>query len=199
MNAWVDRGARMVQRDKNHPCIIMWSLGNESGYGAAHDALAAWIRRYDPSRPLHYEGAIFLDWNRDADGDRRVCPMYPEIADIVRWAERGESPDLPLIMCEYSHAMGNSNGCLADYWDAIERLDGLQGGFIWEFWDHGLRQKLPDGTTRSAYGGDFGDETERRELLHRRRRVARPHTEARALRAQVPRAVPYACARRRAA
>ena len=61
-------------------------------------------------------------------------------------------------MCEYSHAMGNSNGCLAEYWDAIERLDGLQGGFIWEFWDHGLRQTLPDGTTRYAYGGDFGDE-----------------------------------------
>ena len=87
-----------------------------------------------------------------------LCPMYPEIADIVRWAERDEAPDLPLIMCEYSHAMGNSNGCLADYWDAIERLDGLQGGFIWEFWDHGLRQTLPDGTTRYAYGGDFGDE-----------------------------------------
>ena len=158
VNAWVDRGARMVQRDKNHPSIIMWSLGNESGYGAAHDALAAWIRSYDPSRPLHYEGAIFLDWNRTQSATDVLCPMYPEIADIVRWAERGDAPEMPLIMCEYSHAMGNSNGGLADYWDAIERLDGLQGGFIWEFWDHGLRQQLPDGTTRSAYGGDFGDE-----------------------------------------
>jgi beta-galactosidase len=158
VNACVDRGARMVQRDKNHPSIIMWSLGNESGYGATHDALAAWIRSYEPSRPLHYEGAIFLDWNRRQSATDVLCPMYPEIADIVRWAERDDAPNMPLIMCEYSHAMGNSNGGLADYWDAIERLDGLQGGFIWEFWDHGLRQHLPDGTTRSAYGGDFGDE-----------------------------------------
>ena len=156
VNTWVDRGARMVQRDKNHPSIIMWSLGNVSGYGAAHDALAAWIRSYDASRPLHYEGAIFLDWNRTQSATDVLCPMYPEIADIVRWAEREEAPEMPLIMCEYSHAMGNSNGGLADYWDAIERLDGLQGGFIWEFWDHGLvkaprRHHVP-------YGGDFGDE-----------------------------------------
>jgi beta-galactosidase len=156
--AWVDRGARMVQRDKNHPSIVMWSLGNESGYGAAHDALAAWIRRYDPSRPLHYEGAIFGDWSRAQHVTDVLCPMYPEIADIVRWAERESGPDMPLIMCEYSHAMGNSNGCLAEYWDAIERIDGLQGGFIWEFWDHGLRQHLPDGSTRYSYGGDWGDE-----------------------------------------
>ena len=157
--AWVERGSRMVQRDKNHPSIVMWSLGNESGYGAAHDALAAWIRRYDPTRPLHYEGAIFLEWNRDQDVTDVLCPMYPEIADIVRWAEKGQAPEMPLIMCEYSHAMGNSNGGLADYWDAIERLPGLQGGFIWEFWDHGLRQELPDGTVRSSYGGDWGDTT----------------------------------------
>jgi beta-galactosidase len=148
----------MVQRDKNHPSIVMWSLGNESGHGAAHDALAAWIRRYDPTRPLHYEGAIFGTWDAPQRVTDVLCPMYPEIADIVRWAERGEAPEMPLIMCEYSHAMGNSNGCLAEYWDAIERYDGLQGGFIWEFWDHGLRQTLPDRTTRFAYGGDFGDD-----------------------------------------
>ncbi len=155
--ALLDRGSRMVTRDKNHPSIILWSLGNESGYGAAHEALAGWIRRYDPTRPLHYEGAIMWEWGREQTATDVLCPMYPEIADIVDWAEhrRGE---LPLIMCEYSHAMGNSNGCLAEYWDAIEATPGLQGGFVWELWDHGLRQRLPDGTTRIAYGGDFGDE-----------------------------------------
>ncbi len=155
--ALLDRGSRMVTRDKNHPSIIMWSLGNESGYGAHHEALASWIRAYDPTRPIHYEGAIMWAWDRKQTATDVLCPMYPEIADIVEWAEqrRGE---LPLIMCEYSHAMGNSNGCLAEYWDAIESTPGLQGGFIWEFWDHGLRQAMPDGSNRYAYGGDFGDE-----------------------------------------
>gem|GEM_PF-6861628 len=154
--ALLDRGSRMVTRDKNHPSIIMWSLGNESGYGAHQEALAGWIRNYDPTRPLHYEGAIMWAWDRVQTATDVLCPMYPEIADIVEWAtnRRGE---LPLIMCEYSHAMGNSNGCLAEYWDAIESTPGLQGGFIWEFWDHGLRQQLADGTSRRAYGGDFGD------------------------------------------
>ncbi len=155
--ALLDRGSRMVTRDKNHPSIIMWSLGNESGYGAHHEALAGWIRAYDPSRPLHYEGAIMWDWGRRQTATDVLCPMYPEIADIVAWAQ-ARNGELPLIMCEYSHAMGNSNGCLAEYWDAIESTPGLQGGFIWEFWDHGLAQSLADGATRSAYGGDFGDE-----------------------------------------
>jgi beta-galactosidase len=154
--AWLDRGSRMVQRDKNHPCVIAWSLGNESGYGANHDALAAWIRRYDPTRPLHYEGAIMGDWDRAQTVTDIICPMYPEIADLVRWAESGTGRG-PLVMCEYSHAMGNSNGCLGEYWDAIEAHDGLQGGFIWEWWDHGLVQTRPDGSRRYAYGGDFGD------------------------------------------
>ena len=81
--ALLDRGSRMVTRDKNHPSIILWSLGNESGYGAAHEALAGWIRRYDPSRPLHYEGAIMWDWGREQTATDVLCPMYPEIADIV--------------------------------------------------------------------------------------------------------------------
>ncbi|MGZ6912125.1 MAG: glycoside hydrolase family 2 TIM barrel-domain containing protein [Acidimicrobiia bacterium] len=155
--ALLDRGSRMVRRDKNHPSIVMWSLGNESGYGAAHEALAGWIRRYDPTRPLHYEGAIMWEWGREQSATDVLCPMYPEIADIVEWAAHRRG-DLPLIMCEYSHAMGNSNGCLAEYWDAIESTPGLQGGFVWELWDHGLRQTRPDGSTRYAYGGDFGDE-----------------------------------------
>ena len=157
LSAWVERVARMVQRDKHHASVIAWSLGNESGYGANHDAAAAWVRRYDPSRPLHYEGAIRWDWIADQAASDLICPMYPEIGAIVDHARSGLQRH-PLIMCEFSHAMGNSNGTLAEYWDAIESTPGLQGGFIWEFRDHGLVQELPDGRHRWAYGGDFGDE-----------------------------------------
>ena len=154
---WLERGARMVQRDENHPSIILWSLGNESGYGANHDALAGWIRAHDPTRPLHYEGAIMFDWAGGAGVTDILCPMYPPLSAIVRWAKKPWGPRRPVIMCEYSHAMGNSNGCLADYWAAIESTQGLQGGFIWEWWDHGLEQELADGSLRWAYGGDFGE------------------------------------------
>jgi beta-galactosidase len=155
--AWVERVSRMAMRDKNHPSVILWSLGNESGHGANHEAAAAWLRRYDPSRPLHYESAIRYDWTSDQGISDITCPMYPPISAIVGHARSGRQRH-PLIMCEFSHAMGNSNGSLADYWDAIESTPGLQGGFIWEFRDHGLVQTLPDGRTRWAYGGDFGDE-----------------------------------------
>jgi beta-galactosidase len=157
LTQWVSRVARMAQRDRNHASIIAWSLGNESGYGANHDAAAAWLRRFDPSRPFHYEGAIRWDWTSEQTASDLTCPMYPDIAAIVEHARSGLQRH-PLIMCEYSHAMGNSNGTLAEYWDAIESTPGLQGGFIWEWWDHGLVQTLPDGTSRWAYGGDFGDE-----------------------------------------
>ena len=157
LNAFVDRAARMVNRDKNHACVIVWSLGNESGHGVNHDAAAGYIRRYDPTRPLMYEGAIRWGWFADQTVNDITCPMYPPISAIVAHAGSGRQ-QRPLIMAEYSHAMGNSNGTLAEYWDAIESTDGLQGGFIWEWWDHGLVQKLPDGTTRWAYGGDFGDQ-----------------------------------------
>lgn len=154
---WVSRVARMVQRDRSHPSVIAWSLGNESGYGANHQAAAAWLRRHEPTRPLHYEGAIRFDWTADQSASDILCPMYPELGAIVEHARSGRQR-WPLIMCEYSHAMGNSNGTLADHWDAIESTPGLQGGFIWEWWDHGLVQRLPDGSTRWAYGGDFGDD-----------------------------------------
>ena len=158
-STWMSRGARMVERDRNHPSVIMWSLGNEAGYGANHDALAGWIRRADPSRPLHYEGAIFHDGWVDGGSVASdvVCPMYPTIESIAEYGRRGAG-DRPLIMCEYSHAMGNSNGSLADYWDVITTTPGLQGGFIWEWKDHGLLARLPSGKRGFAYGGQFGDE-----------------------------------------
>jgi len=154
--AWVDRVARMMQRDIHHPSVVLWSLGNESGAGLNHRAAAAYARAFDSSRPLHYEGAIRGNWTINPDLTDVVCPMYPEISAIISYA-KSKQATRPLIMCEYSHAMGNSNGTIAEYWDAIHSLKGLQGGFIWEMWDHGLDQTLPDGTKRSAYGGDYGE------------------------------------------
>jgi beta-galactosidase len=167
--AFLDRAVRMVERDKNHASIILWSLGNESGYGPNHDAMAGWIRGYDPSRPLHYEPGIWLQNVARQPGKARydsgyrvtdiICPMYHSVDDIVAWAKDKTHPDRtrPLILCEYSHAMGNSNGSLADYWDAFEKYPGLQGGFIWEWIDHGIKQTAADGRDYWAYGGDFGD------------------------------------------
>jgi beta-galactosidase len=156
LNAWVDRVARMVQRDIHHASVIFWSLGNESGAGLNHRAAAAYARNFDPSRPLYYEGAIRGNWTKNHDLTDVVCPMYPDISAIISYA-KSKKADRPLIMCEYSHAMGNSNGTIAEYWDAVHSLPGLQGGFIWEMWDHGLDQTLEDGTVRSAYGGDYGE------------------------------------------
>ncbi len=160
--AIIERIERMVRRDKHHPSIILWSLGNESGYGAPHDAAAAWIRRYDPTRPLHYEGPLMHDLYAEAPVTDVVCPMYASVDDIVGWARSGRDRRRPLILCEYSHAMGNSNGSLSDYWDAIESTHGLQGGFIWEWLEHGLARDGavgdgPGGRVSWGYGGDFGD------------------------------------------
>jgi len=166
--AMLERAVRMVERDKNHASIILWSLGNESHASPNHEAMAGWIRKYDPSRPLHFEPGVWNQspkqtWTMLYDSGYGVtdiiCPMYPSIETIVKWATDKSHPDRrrPLIMCEYSHAMGNSNGSLADYWDAFEKYPGLQGGFIWEWIDHGIKQKTADGRDYWAYGGDFGD------------------------------------------
>jgi beta-galactosidase len=133
-DAFLDRAERMVMRDKNHACVIAWSLGNESGYGPNHDAMADWIRQYDPSRPVHYHPADH------APATDIIAPMYPEVNRIVELAEEaGETR--PIIMCEYAHSMGNSTGNLKEYWRAIETHTRLQGGFIWDWADQSLRQK----------------------------------------------------------
>ncbi|MDR1904786.1 MAG: DUF4981 domain-containing protein [Treponema sp.] len=166
--AWVSRIERMAERDKNHPSVIIWSLGNESGYGFNHDMGAAFLRRYDPSRPLNYEGAIRPrergqgSANLDSLQDGRnvtdiIGPMYPQIeliTDFVKYRDDYR----PLIMIEYNHAMGNSNGSLADYWKAVESYHGLQGGFIWDWIDQGLEEFASDGKKYWKYGGDFGDD-----------------------------------------
>lgn len=165
--AFLDRTVNMYERDKNHPCIIMWSLGNESGFGPNHAATAAYLRQADSTRPIHYEGCLWgadidrnpnreIQWDDQPHGTDVVCPMYASIDKIVEYATKGES-NRPLILCEYSHAMGNSNGSLSDYWDAFESTPGLQGGFIWEWLDHGIRQKDANGREYWVYGGDFGD------------------------------------------
>jgi beta-galactosidase len=159
--AFIERVRGMVERDKNHPSVIFWSLGNESGYGPNHDAAAAYARRVDPTRPLHYEGAIARfqgqGWGGGEHATDVVCPMYPQIKDIVDWSLHDKG-NRPLIMCEYSHTMGNSNGSLSDYYEAFDRYPGLQGGYLWEWLDHGIRQTSPDGQLYWAYGGDFDDQ-----------------------------------------
>ena len=146
--AHLDRTQRMVERDKNHPSIIIWSLGNEAGDGVNFQATSAWIHGRDATRPVHYEQA------REKAHTDIVCPMYARIPQLIRYAEK--NPDRPLILCEYAHAMGNSVGNLQDYWDAIERYPVLQGGSIWDWVDQGLRARR--GTkTYWAYGGDYGE------------------------------------------
>jgi beta-galactosidase/beta-glucuronidase len=148
--AFVERGIRMVQRDKNHPSVIFWSLGNESGYGTNHDAMAEWIRSFDSSRPVHYEGA------RQAPMPDMVSVMYADVPTVIREGQRSDDPR-PYFMCEYAHAMGNGPGNLKEYWDAFRTYPRLIGGCVWDWVDQGIRQYTEDGEAWFAYGGDFGD------------------------------------------
>ncbi len=147
MKSHLDRTARMVERDKNHPSVIIWSLGNEAGNGICFDATYDWIKQRDPTRPVQYERA---EGGRNTD---IFCPMYHRIHEMIRYAE--SHPRKPLIQCEYSHAMGNSNGNLMDYWDVIEKYEQLQGGFIWDWVDQGFAKYTGEGVKYWAYGGDF--------------------------------------------
>ncbi len=158
--AHLNRTIRMVERDKNHPSVIIWSLGNEAGDGPNFEATSKWIHQRDPSRPVHYEPA-----GRKPYTDI-VCPMYPDPRELGSYAAKAQPR--PYIMCEYEHAMGNGSGDFWSYWDQIYHKPHLQGGFIWDWVDQGLRQRQrplpadrfepvkPGEPTFWAYGGDFG-------------------------------------------
>ncbi len=148
IDAHLDRTRRMVERDKNHPSVITWSLGNEAGNGVCFYATYDWIKHRDPSRPVQYERAQ-LDYNTDV-----YCPMYARIPHLEKYARTHH--DRPLIMCEYAHAMGNSTGNLKDYWDVIRSYDNLQGGYIWDWVDQGFVKTAPTGERYWAFGGDYG-------------------------------------------
>ncbi|WP_327372937.1 DUF4981 domain-containing protein [Streptomyces sp. NBC_01216] len=151
--ALLDRAARMVERDKNHPSVILWSLGNECGTGAGLGAMADWIRDRDPSRLLHYEGDRSC---ADTDVYSRMYATHDEVDEIGRRADDGPAArrSLPFLLCEYAHAMGNGPGGLSAYQRLFETHERCQGGFVWEWIDHGLSHPVYG----YAYGGDFGEE-----------------------------------------
>lgn len=174
--AIVERTTRMIARDRNHPSVIAWSLGNEAGHGPAHDAAAGAARHLDPTRFVHYEGAagvrLSFPFGKSPDTTQQppsateraatdvACPMYPPIDHIVdwaRWAEATGEDDRPMILCEFSHAMGNSNGSISSYVDAFFQEPALAGGFVWDWRDQGLAETDENGKFYWAYGGHFGD------------------------------------------
>ena len=147
--AHLERNSRMVQRDKNHAAIIIWSMGNEAGFGPNFEKCYRWIREYDPSRPIHYERAEGNDFTDI------MCPMYADL----EWCEKyvTSNPTKPLIQCEYAHAMGNSMGGFKEYWDLIRKYPHYQGGFIWDFVDQGFAHYDEDGKVSFYYGGDYNN------------------------------------------
>lgn len=150
--AYVDRARLMFERDKNHPSIIMWSLGNESGFGNNHSAMSKFIKSRDKSRFIHYEGA---GGGHVEDVDIR-SHMYTNPNDCRNISENPDEK-LPLFLCEYCHAMGNGPGDLEAYWDVINSHDTFFGGCVWEFIDHSVQREGEDGKPQFTYGGDFGD------------------------------------------
>ncbi|MDR0962670.1 MAG: DUF4981 domain-containing protein [Mediterranea sp.] len=149
MDAHIERTVNMYQRDKNHPSVIIWSLGNEAGNGINFYATYNALKLLDTSRPIQYERAG-LEWNTDI-----YCPMYTSPQGIERYAQN-EAMTRPLILCEYAHAMGNSLGNFQDYWDIIEKYPILQGGCIWDWVDQGMASYTADKRKYWSYGGDYG-------------------------------------------
>lgn len=177
--AFMDRAVRMAERDKNHPSIVMWSMGNESGYGPNFAAISAWLHDFDPTRPVHYEGAQGLNGEPDPKTVDVISRFYTRVkqeylnpgipegedkerAENARWerlleiAER-TNDNRPVMTSEYAHCMGNALGNFKEYWDEIYSHPRMLGGFIWDWVDQGIYKTLPDGRRMVAYGGDFGD------------------------------------------
>jgi beta-galactosidase len=161
--ALVDRMRRTVERDKNHPAVIMWSLGNEAGTGRNLAAMSRWAKDRDPSRPLHYEG----DWSSEhVDVYSRMYASQAETALIGQGIEPplddaaldARRRSMPFVLCEYVHAMGNGPGGMTEYQELFEKYPRLMGGFVWEWLEHGITITSPDGRQHYGYGGDFGEE-----------------------------------------
>lgn len=146
--AHMERNQRNVQRSFNHPSIIFWSLGNEAGFGPNFEACYKWIKQEDPSRAVQYEQA-----HGNAEFTDIYCPMYLDYKRAEEYCRN--NPQIPLIQCEYAHAMGNSQGGFKEYWDLTRKYPAYQGGFIWDYVDQSLRITKPDGTTYYGYGGDW--------------------------------------------
>ncbi len=156
--AILDRTHANIERDKNRPSVIIWSLGNESGYGENFEASAKWIKQRDPSRLVHYESAIYQhsEHENDVSNIDLYSEMYGSTEAIDAYFSRSKTAQTkPFILCEYSHAMGNSNGDLEDYFQTFYQYDGACGGFVWEWCDHA--SELADGSDSLGYGGDFGE------------------------------------------
>lgn len=154
----VDRAQRCVERDKNRPSVVIWSMGNECAYGCTFEEALKWTKEFDDTRLTHYESALYTSGDRKYDYSNidLYSRMYPFLQDIHDYFKNGGSK--PYIMCEYSHAMGNGPGDLEDYFQLIQQYDGFCGGFIWEWCDHAIETgRTPEGKKMYAYGGDHGE------------------------------------------
>jgi beta-galactosidase len=161
-DAFLDRAVRLVERDKNHPCVIMWSLGNEAAFGANHVAMADWIHGRDNTRPVHYEQASSAPRAFPNKGYSDACvdidsAMYSDLAFIEAEGKNKKKDPRPFFLCEYLHAMGNSPGGAADYWERIYRYPRLIGGCVWEWADHAVLLADEKGNPYYGYGGDMGE------------------------------------------
>ncbi|MDD4992621.1 MAG: glycoside hydrolase family 2 TIM barrel-domain containing protein [Paludibacter sp.] len=177
--AFLDRAIRMAERDKNHPSVVMWSLGNEAGYGPNFAANSAWLKDFDPTRPIHYEGAQGLNGEPDPSTVDVISRFYPRVQqeylnpgvsaksdaerpENARWERlldiaNRTNDNRPVMTSEYAHVMGNAGGNLQDYWDEMYSNKRMLGGFIWEWADESLYKTLSNGKIQVSYGGDFGD------------------------------------------